>query len=1261
MALAPRPRFVPAAACVVLVASAGPAAGQLGELLDLSAETAPAALVKKAKELRHDDPARSAELFDEAFAADPAALADELWSWGVALEGAGRGGEDLPKLAAVPPEAWGGDGFSRVLSRLDGALRDRPAAASAALHALWDERPEVRDLMLDRMDAARFWEDDAFFAAGLDRLAADPPPGPNAALADGRRGYASRQRWLAGLLDAAEAREELGRLEGRVRARLADGPDWPVRRAVLAAVAARRGDAAGAERWAEGLTESFTGEQAGAFSGLLGDSAAAAEVALVAQRRTVAAARAAADARRNGGSGRGGSGVNAYFYFDDRDAFAGPEVRLVALLGRTGRFAEARGLLRDREAAVPEAYDPRDVADGSARMSADDDQRELLALAEGYLSAGLPADAARVARRAAEDRELWKALDSGPYGGDGGFQRQQAERVVSRALEALTPAAAARSVRLSLATEDGADPGPFGPGWHVSDGGEEGDWATRLTGSGLAAAGAGSPVLDALAGPAAADARREARAALAESADHSPAADAARVVLAAADADAPAVAGPLARLAAGADAALAPDAPAPPVDDSAAWFAAGSAAAGLPAFGRTADRLVDAAFEGAGRLPHPAEGTARVAFGVQAGRDALARGDADAAARRWERLGGDLLGRPLPPPGLPDPAGPTGPVDGQRALYALELATFAADGGLADLSMRLVRATLAGGRPRHYPPASAGALLGPSSGDRPRVAYVFNDRGAVAALPTKWNAGGASPAAVAGLLLDLAFPPDRPGELGTAWAGREDLLDRTAAAGLRGELDRRLAALPADGPDAAEANAWRVRVAVRDGDAAAVKKALSALRTGLRPPPAGADGAADRADDRVFDRVFDRAASTAADAAIGVLGDDGSAAAARGAAFATLVEAVAALDAAGAPRGDSAARSLAAERFARARRGEPGGDADEGVRLVLRAVELDMAGYRSSEDQMARHRGMLLADAVTRLAAADLPASAAAAFRTAADRLALDPDRVGGRNPGAAGPPPPLAGDLNRAAAALPAAGRFDTLLAWTFPEPGGIRAAVGARPGFDTPAGEIGYRLSGPDPAGDRPPPSDPIVGLADAAGRPVPPLTGTAAALAAAVSDGDGTRDDARAGALAAALAAADPYAGLPAPGAAWPAGVPGPRRRSADRAAVDAATLALLAGLPLAGADRAAALAAADRLRDAAPTENRSSPAHAEVPHERRAVGDAAAGLLLAWAAGDAESLARAAARAAGPGRVAWAVRPFAAALTGTPIPDPPDRND
>lgn len=391
-----------------------------------------------------------------------------------------------------------------------------------------------------------------------------------------------------------------------------------------------------------------------------------------------------------------------------------------------------------------------------------------------------------------------------------------------------------------------------------------------------------------------------------------------------------------------------------------------------------------------------------------------------------------------------------------------------------------------------------------------------------------------------------------------------------------------------------------------------------------------------------------RAASSAAYAATEAL----DAGLVRDAAFATLADAVTVQEAGGRPNA-ALLRRLAAERFARARDGTPGGDAAEAVRLTLAAAERDVAGMRSSERVMARHRGTVWEDAVARLAAADLPATAAAAFAAAAERADLPPDRRRGDDTYAAGGPTDFAADLNRAAAALPPAERFEALLAWTFPEPGAVRTAVAPRPGFDETASGPGRRFFGPPPRGDRPVPDDPVAGLAETSGRPVPPLTGTVAALAAAAWE------TGRTGEVAAALASLGASVGRPAAGGDWPADVPGADRRERDRAAVDAATLALLAGLPLTDGDLAAALAAAGRPRAAAPGGRRGSLAESDVEAERFAVRDAAAVLLLAWAAGDAgaDLLADYAAWCREPGRVAAAVRPFAADLTGAPIPAPP----
>ena len=926
---------------------------------------------------------------------------------------------------------------------------------------------------------------------------------------------------------------------------------------------------------------------------------------------------------------------------------------MIELLGRSGRFAEARRLLLARAAAT---FDGADVEDRPDRppherhMAADAAIRELLAVARATLDAGLPVDALRLARRAAGDPALWGAIGAGGMPVDIGL-RQGAERLAAEAAEAVTPETALRHVRLSGAARE------FGLAAELTDGGDDGVYSYRPNGAGLAAAGVSSPVLDALAADPAA--RAEARALYATLAELSdppdPAVDAARVVLAAADGDAAAVAAAAGRLAVGAATGSGADR-----DRLAAWYLAGAAAARVPEAAEIGATLRHAALAAADRGEGIDAAVARVALLTQAGRDAAARGDLDAAADRWGELGAALLGGPLPPAGGP---GPDGRTDGQRALFLLELAGMAADAGLPDLSMRLVRAALGGGPPMPYQQKTPGELLAPpadaAEARRPRGGIVFaHRRPSFAALTAAWEAADADPAAVAGLLLDLALPADEPGTL--RWAvGTGTLAAAAGAGGVRDELNRRVAALPTDGANAAGENLFRVRLAVRDRDEPALTELLDRLRAAVPPPPGpepdpppAADG-----DDRRFVprkrssrecRAIAGTANTAADAATDAL----DAGLATDAAFALLTTAVATLDAADTSTGYQFLRRLAAERFARARAGGPGEGADaeaaEGARLVLRAVDLSMNGYGSSPRQVSRQYGMQLAEAVTRLAAADLPAAAAAAFEAADRRAALEPNSVSGRTPEIAGPPPPLAADLNRAAAALSLGDRFAALLGWTFP-PGGdgsprVRTAVGPRPGFDDPAAEHdgrGYRFFGPDPRGGRPVPPDAAVALAAALNRPVPPLTGTAVGLALAA------REQGRTDELAAALAAA--AVPEPAPDAT------GPDRRRHDRATVDAATVRLSAGLPLSAGDRAAALAAADRLRNAAPDFGLGTPAAAEAPLERRAVEDAAAVLLLGWAAGGEDGAAlmnRTADWADRGGRVGGAVAPYAAALAGRP---------
>ena len=1249
----------PAAAFLFAAAAVGP---QFGE--PAPAPGTPEAWVKEAADLREDDDAAAADLFLRVLGEKPEAMADELWAFRRVMEAVGRGPEHLALLAEVPPGRWGGDasgrgGFGRVLTHFENAFREHPAETSAALHAIWDAYPAWRPAVLDAMNDERFWRDPTFFAAGADRLVAAPPPPVPELLAANLHARAGQERgWLAELLDAADATGRTPALTARLAARAADRPGWGGGPLVLAALAARRGEPGEIEALLgeplEARLARLSGDEAWAFGTLLGESDAAAPAALLAQRRAVAATAAEAEARlrkRKEDAARFGRPfVPDLFMRDDPAGLDGPRRRLVALLARTGRLAEARAVIGAAEAAVPGGADAYAETGGrfgrSASTAASRDRRRLADLARVYLDSGLPVDAARVARRAANDPVIAAALAEDRYAGFGGSELQQAERIILEAREATAPDDAAAYLRLASAD------GPPDLAVWVTDGGSGDGYSTRFLPEGLAGAGIGSPALDALAGPGAADARSRAREtlrALAERRAPGSASDAARVILAAADGDAAALAEPLARLNRAAE-----NWTRAPADAWAAWFLAASAAAAFPEHADAAAALTDAAFAAVGRLPDPGRGAATVALLMETGRDALARGDRAAAESAWAELGERLLDRPLPPPGGAVPAGaaagdPRSPFnDATRERFALELAQLAADAGLGELSLRLARAALAvpprTGR-RLYRQVAAGSLLTPSGdtgGDRRRASgFVFDASRGAGDLPAKWDAAGVDAAASAGLLLDLALPPDRPGEAGESIVVDAALLDRLGPAGLRGEFDRRLARLPGEGPRAAGANATRVRAALFDGDADAAADRLAALREGLELP-----------EDRRADppAAVARAASSAGYAATEAL----DARLAADAAFATLADAVA-VEEAGERPDASLLRRLAAERFARARDGRPGGDAAEAVRLVLAAADANVSGMRSSERVMARHRGTVLEDAVARLAAADLPAAADAALTAAAEWADLPPDRRSG-DVETAGGPTAFAADLNRAAAVLPPAERFDRLRAWTFPEdiPGGgtLRAAVAPRPGFGAPASVPGYLFFGPPPRGDRPVPADPVEGLADVLGRPVPPLTGTLVALAAAAR-GTGRTDE-----VAAALASLDAFAGLPAAGEDWPTDVPGADRRGRDRAAIDAATLALLAGVPLSGGDLAAALAAADRRRSSAPA-GQGNPSESEVEPERHAVRDAAAGLLLAWAAGDAgtELLTRYAAWCREPGRAAAAVRPFAADLIGEPIPDPP----
>ena len=1257
MRVSPR-SFLPAvAAAALLFAPASLSARQFPGGEEPDPDT-PAAWAKAARDLRSDDAGAAVPLYLKALAADPASVAGDLWGLGTALEDVGRGGEHLPLIAAVRPADWGDDeywkGFSSVLLHFENSFRQYPDETLAALRTIWEREPAVRPLMLDRVNDERFWRNKPFFAAGLDRLEEDPidglRPSLEAVLSTTLGGGGELRGWAVEFLDAADHLGRLGEVEDRLRAGMEEDAAWDGGRALLAAVRARRGDAAGAAELAGTLIPTLGGHEAWAFGTLLGDSDAALGLALAAQRRAVAVF---SKEREEHAAQRNGLFVPTPLFGDDRFG-NGEQLRLVELLGRSGRSAEARRLLLGRAAATLDRADAGDRPDRpphQRHMAADKAVRELVTIARAALDAGLPVDALRLARRAAADPHLWAAIGAGGMGVDIGL-RQGAERLAAEAAEAVTPETALRHVRLSGAARE------FGLAAELTDGGDDGVYSYRPNGAGLAAAGVSSPVLDALAAdPAARAAARDLYDGLAELSDPpDPAVDAAQVVLAAADGDAAAAAISAGRLAAGAA-----DDDRPDRDTLAAWYLAGAAAARVPEAAEIGTTLRTAAFAAAGRGEGIDAAVARVALLTQAGRDAAARGDLDGAADRWGELGAALRGGPLPPAGGP---GPDGRTDGQRAIFLLELSGMAADAGLPDLSMRLVRAALGGGPPAHYRSKAPAELLVPPPADapRPRTATVFSHRRpSFAALTAAWEAAGADPAAVAGLLLDLSLPADDPGAL--RWTvPTGTLLAAAEAGGRRDELDRRVAALPTGGADAAGENLFRVRLAVRDRDEAALIALLDRLRAAVPappgpepdPPPAadGGDG-----NDRRFvpmkrtsreRRAIAGTARTAADAAMDAL-DAGLAA---DAAFELLVTAVATLDAADTSTGYEFLRRLAAERFTRARAGGPGEGADaeaaEGARLVLRAVDLSMNGYGSSPRQVSRQYGMQLAEAVTRLAAADLPAAAAVAFETADERAALEPNSVSGRTPEIAGPPPPLAADLNRAAAALPPGDRFAALLGWTFPLGEGgsprIRTAVGPRPGFEDPAAGYdgrGYRFFGPDPHGGRPVPPDAVVVLADTLDRPVPPLTGTAVGLALAA------RELGRTDELAAALAAAV----VPdlAPDAT------GPDRRRHDRATVDAATVRLLAGLPTSAADRAAAVAAADRLRGATPDFGPGSPGAAEVPLERDAVEHLAAVLPLGWAAAGEDGAAlldRTADWADRGGRIGAAVAPYAAALTGRP---------
>ena len=1101
MRVSPRP-FPPAlAAAALLFAPASLTARQFPGGKEPEPDT-PAAWAKEAGDLRMDDAGAAVPLYLRALAADPASVAGDLWGLGTALEDVGRGGEHLPLVAAVPTTDWGdgryGGGFPSVLLHFENTFRQYPEATLAALRTIWEREPAVRPRMLDRMNDERFWRNEPFFTAGLDRLEEDPIDGLRPSLGvvlntvlssgGGKRG------WAAELLDAAAHRDRLGEVAARLRGGLVRDPDWAGGRALLAAVRARRGDAAGAADFAGPLIPTLTAAEAWAFSTLLGDSDAALELALAAQRRAVAEG---AREREERAARQGGRFGRLPFFPGDRSD-DGAEWRLIELLGRSGRYAEARRLLRNRAAAASAGADRSGAAGRpphERHMAAERTIGGLLAVARGALDAGLPVDALRLARRAAADPHLWAAIGVGGMEVDIGL-RQGAERLAAEAAEAVTPATALRHVRLSGAARE------FGLAAELTDGGNDGVYSYRPNGAGLAAAGVSSPVLDALAAdPAARAAARDLYDGLAELSDPpDPAVDAAQVVLAAADGDAAVVAAAAGGLAAGAATADGADR-----DRIAAWYLAGAAAARVLGAAESGATLRTAALAAAERGDGIDAAVARFALLTQAGRDAAARGDLDDAADRWGELGAALLGGPLPPAGGP---GPDGRTDGQRAIFLLELAGMAADAGLPGLSMRLVRAALGGGPPTPYQQKTPGELLfAPPEPDRRARRVMFSHRRpSFRTLRTAWERAGADPAAVAGLLLDLSLPADEPGTL--RWTvGTGTLAAAAEAGGVRDELDRRVAALPTDGADAAGENLFRVGLAVRDRDEPALIELLDRLRAAVPPPPGpepdpppaadGGDG-----DDRRFvpmkrssreRRAIAGTARTAADAATDAL----DAGLATDPAFDLLTTAVATLDAADTSTGYQFLRRLAAERFARARAGGPGEGADaeaaEGARLVLRAVDLSMNGYGSSPRQVSRQYGMQLAEAVTRLAAADLPAAAAVAFEAAGERVSIEPNRVSGRTSDVAGPPPPLAADLNRAAAALPPGDRFAALLGWTFP-PGGdgsprIRTAVSPRPGFDDPAADHdgrGYRFFGPDPP-RRPP--RPAGRGRRAGGRPEPP----------------------------------------------------------------------------------------------------------------------------------------------------------------------------
>ena len=192
----------------------------------------PAAWAKEARDLRADDAETAVPLYLKALAADPASVAGDLWGLGTALEDVGRGGEHLPLIAAVPPTDWGDDrysgGFSSVLLHFENTFRRYPDETLAALRTIWERRPAVRPLILDRMNDERFWRAEPFFTAGLDRLTADPVdglrPSLEAALGTNLSSGGGKRGWAVEFLDAAAHHDRLGEVAAGLRAGLVRDP-----------------------------------------------------------------------------------------------------------------------------------------------------------------------------------------------------------------------------------------------------------------------------------------------------------------------------------------------------------------------------------------------------------------------------------------------------------------------------------------------------------------------------------------------------------------------------------------------------------------------------------------------------------------------------------------------------------------------------------------------------------------------------------------------------------------------------------------------------------------------------------------------------------------------------------------------------------------------------------------------------------------------------------------------------------------------------